>query len=100
MPEAANYTEESLYKYLTARILLLYRELEFMGTVNQHKHDANGNPVGVSDSNPIPDTRKYRVHFDDVIVKEYSANVIYESIYSRVYDNGNEYCLLEEVVNH
>ena len=69
MPEAANYTEESLYKYLTSRILLPDGELELMGTVNQHKHDANGNPVGVSDSNPIPDTRQYRVHSDDVIVK-------------------------------
>ena len=51
MPEADNYTKEDLDNYLTARVLLLARELNLMGTVKQLKRDANGNTVGVSHFN-------------------------------------------------
>ena len=100
MPEADEYTEEALDKYLTARVLLPAGESELMGTVKTRKRDAHGHPVGVSHTNPILDTRQYDVEFDDGTIKEYSANVIAESIYARVDKEGNEYRLLEEIIEH
>ena len=69
MPEAEDYTKENLDKYITSRVLLPSGQLELMGTVNQRKRDANGNPVGVYDSNPIIDTHQYKVYLDDRTVK-------------------------------
>ena len=40
------------------------------------------------------------MHFDDGTVKEYSANVIAERIYAQVYNDENEYRILEEVFDH
>ena len=56
MPEADDYTEKDLDKYLTARFLLTAGELELMGTVKQRKNESNGNPVWVYESNPIINT--------------------------------------------
>ena len=70
IPETNDYTNEDLDKYLTSQVLLPYGVV----TVKHRKRDANGNPLGVSDSNPILDTKKYEMYFDDVTVKEYSSN--------------------------
>ena len=67
--KAGYYTEEALDKYLTAQVLLPFRKLELLGTVNHRKHGANGNPVGFSDSNTILITRQYEVPFDEKTVK-------------------------------
>ena len=67
--EAYYCTYWDLDKYLTAQVLLPVRESYLMETANHHKRDANVNPVGISESNPILDTQQHEVNFDDVIVK-------------------------------
>ena len=57
------YTEEALDKYLIAWVLFTDGESELMGTVKQRKRDAHCNLLEVSRSNPILDTRQYKVHF-------------------------------------
>ena len=84
MLEADEYTDEAFGKYLTARVLLTDGQLDLLGTVKKRKSDAPGNPVGVSHSNPLINTRQYEVHYDYGPVKEYSANIISENIYERV----------------
>ena len=57
MPEAGDYTEEGLEKYFTAQVLLPAGESDLVGTMKQRKRDANGNPIGVPESNPILNTQ-------------------------------------------
>jgi hypothetical protein len=66
----------------------------------KQKHDKDGNPVEVANANPILDTRSYEVELPDVTLKEYSANLIAESIFSQVDDEGREYVLLQEIIDH
>ncbi len=65
-----------------------------------HKRDQDGNPVGHANDNPILDTRSNIVDFDDGNQTELTANIIAESLYSQCDPNGNQYVLLEEIVNH
>jgi hypothetical protein len=46
------------------------------------------------------DTRLYEVFFDDGLTQEYQANTIVENLYSQVDPEGNEYLLLEEIIDH
>ncbi len=64
------------------------------------KRDRDGNPVGHANDNPILDTRSYIVDFDDGEQTELTANMIAESLYSKCDPNGNQYVLLEAIVDH
>ena len=49
---------------------------------------------------PILDTRLYIIKFNDGDHTELTANMIAESLYSQCDPNGNQYVLLEEIVDH
>jgi hypothetical protein len=100
MPEADEYTEESLDEYLTAQVILPQGDEMRKATVVSRKRDASGNPMGLANTNPILDTRVYTVEFPDGVAQEYSANVIAESIYSQVDNEGQEFLMLDEIVDH
>jgi hypothetical protein len=71
------------------------------GTVMRRKRDAVGNPVGRSHTNPLLDTREYEVEFQDGATDTYTANIIAESMYSQVDEDGNSYSLvISEIVDH
>jgi hypothetical protein len=70
------------------------------GCVTARKRDWDGNPVGHANDNPIPDTGSYIVKFNDGDQTELTAKMIDESLYSQCDPNGNQYVLLEEIVNH
>ena len=63
------------------------------------KRDANDNPIGRANANPILDTRRYDVEFDDDQVTELTANIIAESMYSQCDPDGNQYVLLNAIVD-
>lgn len=63
------------------------------------KQDADGNPVGRANSNPILDTRHYEVEFQDGGVTELTANVIAESMYASCDEEGNEFLLMDGMVD-
>ena len=65
------------------------------GKVIRRKRYADGNAVGRTNNNPILDTHKYRVKFDDGEVSKITVNVITESIYAVYDDSGNEYLMME-----
>ena len=71
-----------------------------MGTVVRRSVDENGNLVGISNDNPILDTRLYEVEFADGHVLEYAANVIAENLYAQVDAEGKRYVLLDSIVDH
>jgi hypothetical protein len=100
MPEADVYTEESFDKYLSAEVVLALGDGKQRAKVTGRKRDTDGNPVGVANSNPILDTRVYTVEFPDGTEKEYSANIIAESLYSEVDQDGRQFQLIDEIIDH
>ena len=100
MPESDDYTVDAIDQYLTASVLLPHNDSLQRGNVRARKRDANGNVVGISNNNPLLDTRVYEVEFPDGTLKEYNANNIAESLYSQVDDEGNEFILLDEITDH
>ena len=64
------------------------------------KYDANGNPIGRSNQNPILDTCLYKVEFPCGKMTELVANIIAASVYAQCDVIGNECLLLEALINH
>ena len=70
------------------------------GHVTARKRDAYGNPKGRANDNPILDTREYTVTFEDGDVTELTANLIAESMYAECDLDGNQYVLLDSIIDH
>jgi hypothetical protein len=100
MPEADDYTEDSYDKYISAQVLLPVGDSLTSARVTGRKRDDNGNPVGLANRNPLLDTRIYEVEFPDGHSQEFAANIIAESLYSQVDDEGREFALLGEILDH
>ncbi len=70
------------------------------GRVTAQKRNVGGNPKGGANSNPILDTREYTVRFDNGDVTNLTANLIAESMYAQCDPNGNQYVLLDSLIDH
>ena len=100
MPEADDYNVDSFDKYLGTETLLSSGDPMLRAVVKTRKRDADGSLIGKANANPLLDTRLYEVEFPDGDIREYAANVIAESIYSQVDDEGRHHLLLESLVDH
>ena len=96
MPEADDLPPEFLDNYISAHVLLPKGDSFVKGQVVARKRDANGNTRGKAHSNPVLDSRVYEVQFSDGHTEEYAANVIADSIYAQVDDEGFEHIILDE----
>ena len=99
MREADEFDVETYDAYLQAEVLLPQGDHLVAGTVVGRKRDHDGNPLGNRNPNPILDTRIYEVQFSDGHVLDYAANLIAESIYLQVDDEGNQFLLLQEIID-
>ncbi len=70
------------------------------GRVMARKRDTEGNPKGRANSNPILDTCEYTVIFDNGDVTNLTANLITESMYAQCDPGGNQYVLLDSLIDH
>ena len=86
--------------YINAEISLAKGGTLARGRVIRQKRDANGNPTGRANANPILDTRTYDIEFDDGDVTEFTANMIAQAMYVQCDINGNQYFLLDQLVDH
>jgi hypothetical protein len=100
MPEADEWDAEAFDQYIAAEVRLPRNGQEILGQVVSRNRGQDGNPIGRANSNPIMDTRIYQVVFPDGDTAEYSANVIAECIYSQVDNEGNQYLLLDSIIDH
>jgi hypothetical protein len=82
--------------YVNASLMLPCGNLLAHGTVIGRKRDAQGDPIGNANANPIMDSRIYRVEFD---VCELTANIIAEYMYTSCDADGNEYILFDSFVD-
>ena len=99
-PEADDFDAETYDNYISAQVLLPKGDSLVSGQVMKRKRDENGNPIGKSNSNPLLDTRVYEVQFPDGTEQEYTANLIATSLYTEVDDEGNQFVLLDEILDH
>ena len=81
--------------YLNASIVFPLGEKMSRGGVVSRKLDVDSNLIGRKNSNPILDSSRYEVEFDDGEITELTADVIAERIYAQCYENGNDLLLLD-----
>ena len=67
--------------------------------VTGRKCDVNGNTAVRASYNPILNTREYTVQFEDGEVTELTANSIAESMYAQCDPDGNQYVLLDDIID-
>ena len=70
------------------------------GEVKSHKRDSNGMLVGRRDKNPLLNTRVYQVEFPDGSYREYPVNLIAESLYSSVDQDGQTVSLMQSTIDY
>jgi hypothetical protein len=100
MPEGDTYTIDAFDKYIGAQLELPLHDAMASATVVGRKIDTSGNPVGRSNHNPLLDTRVYEVAFPDGSTDEYAANIIAENMYSQVDEEGRQFNIIDELVDH
>jgi hypothetical protein len=97
MPEMDAFDIDS---YLMAEVQLPKNDGWKTATVLRCKHDANGNPIGIANRNPLLDSRVFEVQFQDGHIEEYAANTIAENLYSQVDDDGYHHRLFDQLIDH
>ena len=100
LDEEIEPTPEISDKLLNAHVQLQKGNTISKGTVIERVRDPDGNVIGREHRNPILDTRRYKVKFDDGDVTELTANVIAESMYAQMDGNGNLHALLGAIIDH
>ena len=70
------------------------------GSVKSQVKDHEGDPIGVTNQNPILDTRDYEVEFTDGGRVELGAYVIAECMYAQCDVEDKQFCLMEAIVDH
>ena len=55
--------------------------------------------MGIAHTQPAMNTRVYEVHFPDGRTKELAANAIAEALYAQCDPDGNEYVMLDAIVD-
>ena len=68
--------------------------------VTKRLKDANGLPIGISNDNPILDTRIYEVEYLDGYKESLAENEIALNLFSNVDEEGNRYVLFSEIIDH
>ena len=93
-------TPEEFDYYVGASVTLNKGGTQKTGFVRKRARNNSGELIGKSNPNPILDTRNYEVEFFDGDVGEYTANVIAESMWAHCDAEGNQYLLLDSIVDH
>jgi predicted transcriptional regulator len=70
------------------------------GKVMQRKRSLDGTVKGCANDNVIMDTRTYEVEFPDGLNDEYTANVIAENMYAQCDEAGNQFNMMEVIVDN
>ena len=98
MPEADDFTPEEYNESLRAEVLLPNMGEMTKATVVGRKRDADGNPIGLHNSNPLLDTRRQcEVEFADGATDVFTANLIAKNIYSQIDAEINSYSIMSEI---
>ena len=72
---------------------------EARGRVTAWARDSDGNPMLLANPNPILDSRKYIVEFEDGTEAGLTENDIAQSMYAQFDPDGNQYLMLDSIVD-
>ena len=100
MPEADEYDHDAYDKYISAEVVVPKGDSFLYGKVLRRKRDGDGNLLGHSNRNPVLDTSIYEVEFEDGRTEAYAANAIAEHLYAQVDDQGFQYLIIDEIIDH
>ena len=101
VPEADEEPDVDTYdQYVGAEVTLPLGDKHLTAKVQGRKRGADGSLIGKANQNPILDTRIYNVEFADGQTAELAANVIAQNIYAMCDTEGNQYLLLEGIIDH
>jgi len=85
---------------INAGIVIPKGDGTIVGKVIKRAKGEDGNPIGLRNSNPLLDTREYKVLMPDGATVSYTANVIAENLSSQVDSEGRQFLILEEISDH
>lgn len=100
VPDREDVQEEGYDPYTHAEVLLPSGDKMLTAKVMRPKRNRDGSMIGKGNVNPILDTRVYEVQFPDGHEAEFSANVIAESMLTQCDSEGNQFLLLDSIVDH
>ena len=85
---------------VSSEVLLPIGNAQELARVLCRKWDPDGNLVGSAHANPVFDTHIYEVRFPNGRMEELAANVITEAVYAQCDADGNQYILLDAIVDY
>ena len=92
---------ESQDWYIGASVFLPHLGEMSEGKIVSRKRTSDGKSlVGRPNTNPILDTRVYNVEFNDGSVEEFTTNMISESIFDQIDEEGYSYNILKGIIGH
>jgi hypothetical protein len=100
MPPADEFDYDQYHKCISARDSIPVGGEVQQGRVMKLKRDEDGLLLGRAHTNPLLDTSLYEVEFDDGITQAFATNIIAENVYAKVDQEGNEYVLIDEIIDH
>jgi hypothetical protein len=100
VPNIDVVTPEMHDGYIGAEVNLPHQGLNRSGTVRRRARNDEGVIEGTANPNPILDTRTYQVEFDDGELALFSANLIAEHMYQQCDFDGNQYRMMDELIDH
>ena len=68
--------------------------------VKQRRLDDDGNPIGTESTNPLVDTKAYKIEFIDGTTETLTANIIAENLLAQFDEEGHRYNLLDKIINY
>jgi hypothetical protein len=98
-PDCDDLPDDS-YQYIGTEVALQNGDEVAAARVKRRKLDGFGNAVGRANQSLILDTRLYTVEFPDGAKAECSANVITENIWAQCDIDGNQFQLLDVIIDH
>ena len=84
---------------INSEVLLPVGDSQELARVIRRKRDGDGALIGTPHEQPALDTRVYEVRFPDGRSEERAANVIAEALYAQCDANGNQYVVLDSIVD-
>ena len=86
--------------YVGAEVSLPHGDSQQTGKVICWARDLDGELTGTAHNNPTLDTCSYQVEFPDGQLGKYSTNVIAQNMLSQCDLDGNQFILMESIVDH
>ncbi|CAJ1962233.1 unnamed protein product [Cylindrotheca closterium] len=100
MPDRDEQQHNYYDRYLNAEVLLARGDKMVTRKVTGQKREADGSLRGTGHAVPMLDTRMYTVEFSDGAKATYAANVLAEGMYLQCDENGNQFLLLDSIIDH